>query len=170
MGYCWRILQIDCKFLEQNRIIDEVKSFLISRKTAPVSWAWLIAASQVSQQTLIKAVWQECRWQKPDWKGWKRFRSSMNWVGCLWICLSRGFVRIERRDIGLKSLESERSLAFRAGGKFECISCKHKSRILQRRGEPVSANMNWRYLVPSTSCSLDVRCTYQLHGQQSEGL
>ena len=59
----------------------------------------------------------------------KRFQSSMNCVRCLWICLSRGLVKIERSDIGLKLLGSERSLvlgngitlaAFRAGGKLFC--------------------------------------------------
>ena len=51
----------------------------------------------------------------------------MNCVRCLWICLSRGLVKIERRDIGLKLLGSEGSLvldngitlaAFRAGEKM----------------------------------------------------
>ena len=42
-------------------MVDKVKRFFLkSKKTAPVSWVWLIAASQVSQ-TGIKAVWQECR-------------------------------------------------------------------------------------------------------------
>ena len=43
-------------------------------------------------------------------KGMKRLRSSMNCVRCLWICLSRGFVKIERKDVGLKLLGSERLL------------------------------------------------------------
>ena len=34
--------------------------FITSRKTAPLSGGWLIAASQESQ-TLIKAMWQERR-------------------------------------------------------------------------------------------------------------
>ena len=47
----------------------------------------------------------------------------------IYICLSRGLVKIERRDTGLKLLGSERSLvvgngitlaALRAGGKLFC--------------------------------------------------
>ena len=116
-----------------------------SKKTAFVSWVRLIAANQVSH-TLIKAVWQECRWRKPDWKGWKRLQSSMNCVRRWWTSLSRGVVKIERRETGLKLLGSVRSLvlgtgitvaAFRAGGKLFCSMHKlrYESKISQRMEE-----------------------------------
>ena len=45
-------------------------------------------------------------------KGMKRLRSSMNCVRCLWICLSRGFVKIERKDVGLKLLGVRETFGF----------------------------------------------------------
>ena len=48
-------------------------------------------------------------------KGMKRLRSSMNCVIYLWICLSRGFVKIERKGVGLKLLASERLLGLGNG-------------------------------------------------------
>ena len=62
-------------------------------------------------------------------------------------------LKIERRDIGLKLLGSESSLVLGNGITWlpskreescfvQCISCRHESKIPQRKEEQVSAEMS----------------------------
>ena len=75
------------------------KALRKSRNTASDIWRVFKAESQVSVKR-VTAVWQECPHRKPDWKEWKSWCLCKKSVKCLWMCLSSGFVRTDRIEIG----------------------------------------------------------------------
>ena len=59
----------------------------------------------------------------------------MNCVRCLWICLARAFVKIERTDVGLKLLGAERLLVWGNGRTSAAFRASERARERERGRE-----------------------------------
>ena len=95
-------------------MINKIKSFFRSRKTAAPASELLMAESQ-SSQSLANAVWHESRGRKPDCDWHNRLCSVRKSSKCLCICLSIGFESRGSMDMGRKLFGSLKSLVLGRG-------------------------------------------------------